>query len=83
MRLTIEINNVDELSFIRELLRKLQIPILSSDQALSDINIQDTAKTIALMEKIAERGTYTQDILDPKEWQRDIRQNRDLPFRED
>ena len=59
----------------------VQITVLTQPEA-ADVDAQRRAVTEAL-EALAKRGTYASDVVDPVEWQREIRQDRPLPGREE
>lgn len=80
MKLSIEIQNPAEVQFIKELLQKLNVHILSESVAKEG---KDQSKAFRAIEELAKRGTYAQDIKDPVVWQKEIRKDRKLPFRED
>jgi hypothetical protein len=79
MRYTIEIKNEEDVAFIKELLTKLHIEIRDENVH----NQKDQKKAFEALEELARRNTYAKDIEDPVAWQREIRKDRKLPFRED
>ncbi len=78
MRLTIELRDEEEMRFVKELLARLQIGTVSAEPATA-IN---GSHPINILEAIAARGTAGKAIEDPEAWQREMRQDRDLPFRD-
>ncbi len=78
MEVTLKIKNQEEWRFVKELLDKLQIEVLRES-----ISSKNQEEAFAALERIAQRGTYAQTITDPLTWQREIRKNRKLPFRDE
>jgi len=79
MLLTIDVKNTDEIIFITELLHKLNVKVISSEKKTS----KNQTKAIEALQKIAERGEMAKLIEDPVAWQKEIRKDRKLPFREE
>jgi hypothetical protein len=77
MRLTIELRNEEEMRFVKELLARLQIGTVPAEPARAG-----NTHPVNILEAIAARGTAGNAIEDPAAWQRDMRQDRDLPFRD-
>ena len=75
MRLLIELNNLEEAPFIKRLLNRLNVSIISEESGLQG------SQTVALqsLQQIARRGGLS-SIPDPQAWQREQRQDRELPF---
>ena len=59
----------------------VQITVLGHPDA-ADADARRRAGADAL-EALAARGTYAADVVDPVEWQREIRRDRPLPGREE
>ena len=76
-RITIEVDNEAEEKRIREVLRKHHITYQEPSAAPTP-NGQQIAE---LMQKLAESYSLN-EIKDPVAWQREVRQDRPLPFRD-
>lgn len=77
-RLTIEIHNEGEREKIKAFLEKLDARIVEEQPTPEQPNGK---QVVALMEALA--GSYSlSEIKDPVAWQREIRKDRPLPFRD-
>ena len=52
-------------------------------EIVSEEDLNDNTQIAAIMERIAKRGTAFNEIHDPVAWQREVRQDRPLPGREE
>ena len=78
MRLVIELKNEEEMRFVKELLARLQIGTVQTEPPTASKDNHP----VDILEAIAQRGTAGKAIQDPVAWQREMRQDRDLPFRD-
>ncbi len=77
MRLVIELKNEEEMRFVKELLARLQIGTIPVEPAAATHGNHP----VDILEAIAARGATGNAIENPAAWQREMRQDRDLPFR--
>lgn len=73
-----EIVQQQALDYIDYLLQKWQKPVKPANIEEED----NSQKILALMNEISSRGTAFADINDVMAWQKEVRQDRPLPFRE-
>jgi hypothetical protein len=78
MRLVIELKNEEEMRFVKELLARLQIGTVPAEPATAT----NGNHPVRILEAIAARGTAGNAIENPAAWQREMRQDRELPFRD-
>ena len=79
-KITIEVHNEEDKRLILELVNRMNLQSTEEppDNSESSANGQ---KVAALMQEMAESTTLSK-IKDPVAWQREIRQDRKLPFRD-
>ena len=79
-RITIEVHNEEDKRLILGLVKRMNLQ--SAEEALEkSASSANGQKVAALMQEMAESTTLSK-IKDPVAWQREIRQDRKLPFRE-
>lgn len=69
------------LHYMDYLLQKWQTPV-QQPKIVADTEEDKSQKILALMTEIANRGTAFAEIDDVMAWQKEVRQDRPLPFRE-
>ncbi len=81
-RITIDVQNEEDRQFIEVLLKKLGIDnVEESHEPETKDQLSNGKEVAALMQELAESGGLSA-IKDPVAWQREIRQDRKLPFRD-
>lgn len=78
-RITIDVQNEEDRQFIQNLLKRLGI--VSVEEQTEPKQAHNGKEVATLMQELAESGGLSA-IKDPVAWQREIRQDRKLPFRE-
>lgn len=73
-KMTIEINKND-VGLIKSLVEKLNGKVISSTKS-------NSSEALSYLKKIAENGNLKEQIEDPVEWQKQVREDRSLPFRD-
>lgn len=73
-KLTIEIDK-SNVALIRSLVEKLQGKVIEATPP-------NSAEALSYLTKIAENGNLTKSIKDPVSWQKELRKDRNLPFRD-
>ena len=74
-KITIEVTRPEDQRLVEDLLNRLGIPNRSEE-------VSPNGKSVAcLMQALADRQSFS-DIEDPVAWQREVRQDRPLPFRD-
>ncbi len=81
-RITIDVQNEEDKQLIQSLLKRLSIASIEEEGVASNADMLNNGKEVAnLMQGLAEsRGISA--IKDPVAWQKEIRKDRKLPFRD-
>ncbi|MFP4097093.1 MAG: hypothetical protein ACLFUB_21595 [Cyclobacteriaceae bacterium] len=79
-KITIEVHNEEDKRLILELADRLNLPSVEEKPAETGSSANGQ-KVAALMQEMAE-NTPLRKIKDPVAWQREIRQDRKLPYRD-
>jgi len=74
IKLTIEIDK-SNVALIRSLVEKLHGKVIETPTS-------NSAKALNYLNKIAENGNLAKAIKDPVSWQKELRKDRNLPFRD-
>lgn len=81
-RITIDVQNEEDKQLIQNLLKRLGIGSVEEAPKTSETSISNNGKEVAtLMQELAGRGGLSA-IKDPVAWQKEIRTDRKLPFRD-
>ena len=81
-RLILESEDEESLRLIEALARKMGVCIEASEGKNGRTTSEQSKEMKALLDEMAERGTLLETIPDPVAWQREIRKDRKLPFRD-
>ena len=76
-RITLEIAEPSDLELLLLLAKRMGIKVLATPS--EEMHEEEVAYHKAI---VAEGGAGTPNIKDPMQWQRDIREDRNLPFRD-
>lgn len=78
MKLVVEIKDLEEMTFLKQMLKKLNIRVISEEKEEE----KDQKKAIEALDEISKRGKVAKLIKDPVSWQKDLRKDRKLPLRD-
>ena len=80
--LTFQLNNKSDIQLVITLIERLGGAIDFADKIENFEEEVDNTELFGVLDKIAEKGELSKSIKDPVEWQREIRKDRILPFRD-
>lgn len=80
--LTFQLSNKSDIQLVITLIERLGGTIDFADKMENFEEEVDNTELFGILDKIAEKGELSKSIKDPVEWQREIRKDRILPFRD-
>lgn len=80
--LTFQLNNKSDIQLVITLIERLGGTIDFADKMENFEEEVNNTELFGVLDKIAEKGELSKSIKDPVEWQREIRKDRILPFRD-
>ena len=78
-RLTVYYNDNEDIAPVQALATKMGFATEGSPEQKQSNNGEAVAQ---ILEELAEQDTITEAIPDPVAWQREVRQDRELPYRD-